>query len=450
MSQKPLMDGSGLKPALAAALASLEVQLEQELARYRRTRMGIRATSQSRVNSYANNYAQDLSDKNASLANTQPSLLEIKPQTKPLPLPPTPPEKPAPVIIKSSTPEKTPQSEIENPSSLAPNRQLPAAKTPESQPKTQPEANRQIPLPPATPTENSSIVPAIAQGNQSDKLLADDTPAQPDDYLESSEALLRSLTDEAPEENQANNSNDSLLSPLGIGSMLLLLVASLTLGYVVFNPKTLPQLNFSKLFNGNSSPSTQTPPQTASNPQTELQPELTPIPKYPNLAAKEFPQVRDPIDVVGLQPKVQATPTVPANPIAIQTPVVPPVTNPLPETQPLPALNPTPSPSLQPIPEAATTQSAPSPSLQPIPEATTTTPATPSAEIKPSADGLYHIVIENQNPKSLNEARRVVRDAYLSRNSTLIYLATVKTKEEAQQRLKQLQAKGMKARLQQP
>jgi hypothetical protein len=214
--------------------------------------------------------------------------------------------------------------------------------------------------------------------------------------------------------------------------MLLLLVASLTLGYVVFNPKTLPQLNFSKLFNGNSSPSTQIPQETASNPQTQLQPELTPIPKYPNLAAKEFPEVRDPIDVVGLQPNVQTTPTLPVNPIAIQTPVVPPVTNPLPETQPLPSLNATPSLSLQPIPEA------------------TTTPPTPSTEIKPSADGLYHIVLDNQSPSSLAEARRVVRDAYLSRNSTLIYLATVKTKEEAQQKLKQLQAKGVKARLHQP
>ena len=422
MSQKPLMDGNGLKPALAAALASLEVQLEQELARYRRTRMGIRANSQYRVNSYTNNYAQELTDKNATMANTQPSLLEITPLSKPLPLPPTPQEKPAPVIIKSSTQDKKPQPEIENISSPVP----------KISDNTQPEANTQIPLPPAKSTDNGSIVPAIAQPHQSDKLLADDTPPQPDDYLESSEALLRSLTDEQLEENQASNPNDSLLSPLGIGSMLLLLVASLTLGYVVFNPKTLPQLNFSRLFNGNSSPSTTNPQEVGSSPQTQLQPELTPIPKYPNLAAKEFPEVRDPIDVVNLQPKVQPTPTSPANPIAIQTPVLPPVTNTLPETQPLPTLNPSPSPSLQPIPEA------------------TATPTPPSAEIRPSANGLYSIVIENQNSNTLNEARRVVPDAYLSRNSKLIYLATVKTKQEAQKRLKKLQTQGLKVRVQQP
>jgi len=360
-------------------------------------------------------------DKNATMANTQPSLLEIKPQTKPLPLPPTPQEKPAPVIIKSSTPDKNPQPEIEHLSSPVP----------KIANNSQPEANTQIPLPPAKSTDNSSIVPAIAQAHQSDQLLADDTPPQPEDYLESSEALLRSLTDEQPQDNQANNSQDSLLSPLGIGSMLLLLVASLTLGYVIFNPKTLPQLNLSQLFNGNSSPRTENQEEVASNTQSQLPPELTPIPKYPNLAAKEFPEVRNPIDVVGLQPKVQPTPTVPANPIAVQTPVVPPVTNPLPQTQPLPTLNPY------------------SASLQPIPEATPTPPQLRD-EIKPSADGLYNIVIDNQNSNALSEARRVVPDAYLSRNSKLIYLATVKTKEEAQQRLKQLQAKGINARVQQP
>jgi hypothetical protein len=56
MSQNPLVDSgeksskkTGLKPPLAAALASLEVQLDQELTRYRRTRTGYRTFSQPRV-----------------------------------------------------------------------------------------------------------------------------------------------------------------------------------------------------------------------------------------------------------------------------------------------------------------------------------------------------------------------------------------------------------------
>lgn len=142
--------------------------------------------------------------------------------------------------------------------------------------------------------------------------------------------------------------------------------------------------------------------------------------------------MRNPIDVVGLKPKVQPTPIAPANTLPIQQPVIPPVTNPLPEAQPLPTL------------DASST-----PRLQPLPQGTATLPPA-SNQIKPSADGLYHIVIDNQGANALTAARQVVPDAYLSRNSTLIYLATVKTKEEAEQRLKQLQAKGIKARLQQP
>lgn len=303
MTQKPLMDSdTGLNPALAAALASLEVQLEQELARYRRTLMGIRATNQSRVNSYSNNYPQELANQNATMANTQLSTVEIKPQGKPLSLNPTSQEEPAPVIIKSSTDSKNLQSGMENFSSstsLESYTPRSIVKTEiQDQAKTKGETNTQIPLPPANSTDSSSIIPAIAQGNQSEKLLADDTPNQPDDYLESSEALLRSLTDERPQSSQTNNSSDSLLSPLGIGSMLLLLVASLTLGYVVFNPQSLSQWNFSRLFNRNSSPSTENSQEVGNNSQTQLQPEPTPIPKYPNLAAREFPEVRNPIDVV--------------------------------------------------------------------------------------------------------------------------------------------------------
>ncbi|QLE54110.1 hypothetical protein [Nostoc sp. TCL26-01] len=397
MSQNHLTDAdTGLKPGLAAALASLEVQLEQELTRYRRTRMGVKAANQPRVNSYANNYPQESPTRNATVADTPPAEIKLPINA----IVETPPEIPVATITTAIT------------------------DTPQIPPK--PEANTQIPLPAAS-VNDSSMVSAIAQSYPGEKLLAEETPSQPDDYLESSEALLRSLTDEQPETTQPNNSSDSLLSPLGIGSMLLLLVASLTLGYVVFNPKSLPQLNFSKLFNSNSSPKAENPQTVADQSQPQLQPEPTLIPKYPNLAAKEFPEVRNPNDVVGLQPKVQPTPTaLPVNPVPIQPLVIPPVASPVPQLQPLPSLN-----------------------VSPKPQATAT-PSPANAEIKPSADGVFHIVVDNQGNNALTNARKIVPDAYLSRNSTLIYLATLKTKEEAQQRLKQLQAKGIKARVQQP
>jgi cell division septation protein DedD len=59
-------------------------------------------------------------------------------------------------------------------------------------------------------------------------------------------------------------------------------------------------------------------------------------------------------------------------------------------------------------------------------------------------------VTDNQEASSLAAARKVVPDAYLSSGNKLIYLGALNSKEEAQQRLKQLQAKGIKARVQQP
>jgi hypothetical protein len=56
MSQNQLVESGhqssktpGLKPALAAALSCLEVQLDQELARYRRTRTAFKTPSQPRI-----------------------------------------------------------------------------------------------------------------------------------------------------------------------------------------------------------------------------------------------------------------------------------------------------------------------------------------------------------------------------------------------------------------
>ncbi|HIK04516.1 MAG TPA: hypothetical protein IGS40_07340 [Trichormus sp. M33_DOE_039] len=408
MSQNPLMDSgtrspktSGLKPALAAALGSLEVQLDQELARYRRSRMGVRATSKPSVHSYIGSPPSDVTTNPATVGSTQLPIVEIRNYTTPIPVPETLLEPPAPSTTE--TPEHTPVS-------------------------THADSHTQIPLPP--PNAASSLVPTTTQTNQNDKLVANDAPTQPDDYLESSEALLRSLTDEQPADNQPSNSSDSLLSPLGIGSMLLLLLASLTLGYVVFNPKSLPQLNLSKLFNSNSSPNVANP-QTESN-QSQPQAELTPIPKYPNLAAKEFPEVKDPNDIVGLQPKIPPTPIGLSNPLAISTPVLPPATNPLTQVQPLPPVDTSPLATLQPLPK------------------TTTAPTQTNTEIKPAADGRYYIVADNQGAGLLTAARQVVPDAYLSTNQKLIYLGALTTKEEAQQRLKQLQAKGVQARVQQP
>ncbi len=455
MTQNPLNDSGthqssktpGLKPALAAALASLEVPLDQELARYRRTRSAL-VSNQSRVASYMSNQSQPLTAISTTSGTTQSSVTEIKTNLPPVSVPVNHQGTPAPATAKIDVPPAA--------SSVAVNPEIkPAPATAKTEEvnnlnvtSTSDSAKAQTQLPPPPPNFSSSIVPAVVKNTKSENLLqADDTPKHPDDYLESSEALLRSLTEEQLETKKPSNSSDSLLSPLGIGSMLLLLVASLTLGYVVFNPKTLPQWNLGKLFNGNSSPAPENTEEVGSNTKPQIQPPSTSIPKYPNLAAQEFPEVRDPNDVVGLQPKVQPTIAAVPNPVVRQNPANPQAALPGANT----ALKPTNPIALAPVP---TLQSLPPLNLPPTSTAKTspkpiTTSLKPNAEIKPGTDGFYHIVIDNKGA-AFTSARQVVPDAYLSLNKELIYLGAFKTKEQVKQQMQLLQARGIKARVQQP
>ncbi|MHC5741175.1 MAG: hypothetical protein ACYTXT_04565 [Nostoc sp.] len=450
MTQNPLNDSGThqssktprLKPVLAAALASLEVPLDQELARYRRTRTGLVSSNQSRVASYMSGQPQPLTAIPTTLGATQSSATEIKTNIPPASVPVNHQETTAPVDVPPASlpvnPERNPAPTTTKTEEL---NNLNASSTSNA-------AKTQTQLPPPPPNFSSSIVPAIVKNTKSENhLQSDDSPKHPDDYLESSEALLRSLTEEQPETKKPSNSSDSLLSPLGIGSMLLLLVASLTLGYVVFNPKSLPQWNLGNLFNGNSSPTSENTEEFGSNVQPQIQPPSTSIPKYPNLATEEFPEVRDPNDVVGLKPKVQPNPAVVTNPVVPQNPANPQA----PLSEPNTALKPTNPIALAPVP---TLQSLPPLNLPPTsptktsPKPIATSPQ-PDAEIKPGTDGFYHVVIDNKGA-AFASARQVIPDAYLSPNKELIYLGAFKTKEQVKQQMKLLKAKGIKARVQQP
>ncbi|MFN6563876.1 MAG: hypothetical protein RMY28_029330 [Nostoc sp. ChiSLP01] len=449
MTENPLNDSGnqspktpGLKPALAAALASLEVPLDRELARYRRTRTGSASSNQYRVGSYINSQPQQFTAVSTASSITAPSVGETKIDVPPLPVS-------VPVntqITSASSVVKIDEPAISAPPNPLVDSEPVAVNTEEvsnlnNVPPKQDSSKKQTQPPPPPPNFTSSIVPTVVKDTKGENLVQpDDGLKQPDDYLESSEALLRSLTEEQPQTKKANNYSDSLLSPLGIGSMLLLLVASLTLGYVIFNPKSLPQWNLAKLFNSNSPAAPENTQEVASNvdAQSQIQPPSTSIPKYPNLAAEEFPEVRDPNDVVGLKPKAQTTPPIVTNR------VVPP-TNPqaaLPEPiAPLKPINPiatAPVPTARPLPLA---------NLSPAPKPKTS--LGPNAEIKPSTDGFYHVVIDNQG-RALASAREIIPDAYLSPNKQLVFLGAFKTKEQVERHMRLLESRGIKARVQEP
>ncbi|WP_414586331.1 hypothetical protein [Scytonema sp. PCC 10023] len=446
MSQNPLVDSgeksskkTGLKPPLAAAVASLEVQLDQELTRYRRTRTGYRTFSQPRVGISTSSKYQQLTRVHP-IRDTTKSSLEDSLQKFGLATP------------KTSTPTVgqeeilvTPETKINTPKSVAETQHQVSASVTAPDTLLQPQSNTPVssktqqPQSEATPTDsveaetipapNVSIVPTRVKEqsqSQSENLASqDDTDKQPNDYLESSEALLRSLTEESKTQ-KASHSNDSLLSPLGIGSMLLLLLASLTLGYVAFNPKSLSQFSLNGLFTQNAPTTAENTVEAGKNVKTVAQPPLSPIPKYPNLATDEFAEVRDPNDVVSLKPKSQPTP--PALPdVSVQNPSNR-VT--VPNVQPPLGLNSPPPSTTNPTQTASNTQQK------------------PDTQIKPSADGFYHVITDNQSDRSFASARQIVPDAYLSPDGKIIYLGALKSKEKAQELLQELQAKGMKARIQ--
>lgn len=411
MSQNPIIDSgtkstlkSGLKPELAAALAGLEVQLEQELTRYRRTRNGVRPGKKVSVESYVTSPPQQASavtgKTTGTMGKTQPSVVEMTKNVI------------SPENSHLETEKQPAISEVNNVSGFSTQDNTTTVTTP----------------PPQTLNSNfiSSIVPTKPKAAESETLVPTTAATKhPDDYLESSEALLKSLQPEQTQTKKAGGSNDSLLSPLGIGSMLLLLLASLTLGYVVFNPQNLPKFDLEKLKLLNFSFSTggENPQAVENNVAPTSQPEITPIPKYPNLATREFPEVKDPNDIVGLKPKPKPTPT------ATPTP------QPLISATPLsPVIPPTPLPQLSVTPKPQET----SPGLN----------ANNKPSIKPSADGYYYLITDNQGDDVLAKARQVIPDAYLSPNKKYIYLGALKTEEEVKQRVEQLKAKGIEARVQ--
>ncbi len=100
----------------------------------------------------------------------------------------------------------------------------------------------------------------------------------PDDYLESSEELLRSLAREEAQIRVERGFLESLATPLGVGSMLMLLLSSAMFGYVVMNPASLSGL--SQLFARRAVAPSPAP--------TAAQGGQADIPNSPPLDAQEF------------------------------------------------------------------------------------------------------------------------------------------------------------------
>lgn len=292
-----------------------------------------------------------------------------------------------------------------------------------------------------------------------------DFHAAPDDYLESSEHLLDSLAQEEAEERQKHGAGllETLLTPLGIGSMLLLILSSATIGYLLINPSVLGVESWRDLFKrGDAASVDSSEAAIASLPEDNL---IT----YPNLAAQEFQDLN--LGTLSTLPTAKTpaatslpTPVavVPSNPAAPENPASPELaltTNPAPAivtVQDLPAPEssaPEPAPVSDPPVEAAYV-APPDPVYEEPAAAEPSYAPDTTAESPPAPlQNYYYVVTDYSGDRSLEAAQTVVDDAYVRNfpdEGAQVQLGAFSDESGAQELLQELERQGISAQMYQP
>jgi hypothetical protein len=327
-------------------------------------------------------------------------------------------------------------------------------------------------------------------------------PDAPDDYLASSEELLRSIAEEDRElgaERDPNTLLDTLLTPLGVGSMLLLVLASTTVGYVIMNPTSLglwtpdatpepsadkanpsanPAATGSETTNETTGDKAAPSPDLASDEFVDLDLDtLSTLPKQSRSKAQSAkaakpksssanPNSANPTaarsSASNIVTSTAASPSTPSEiPVApepqpslstVVVPAAPPVMSVPEPAEPAPAPAPvspepisTAPPPIEPDPvESASSEPAP---VEPAPA--------PSVATAPAAqsNSYYYVVTEYSGDASLQEARGAVPDAYvrnLPSEGAKVQLGAFSDETKAQELLQQLQQQGIEAEVYTP
>jgi hypothetical protein len=396
VSRSMVSTPSTSEPVLKAVLASLDIQMEEELARYRRHRL-------------------------------------LQRRSQPIPAARTPASG-STSGVGAALPAVSPSAS--------------ATPYPELMPSPWDEPN--------TGAIASALHPEAANGEPS--------TAMPDDYLESSEHLLRSLGDDELEMTSEADPGlmDRLLTPTGVGALLLLLVSSAMLGFLIVNPSMLGIERWGGLLQRDTDPSS-SPATTDPSEQSDRNTR-----PYPNLAANEFIDLN--LDTLSTLPGRTQLPTA----IAVN-PSPNPATSPTaaPETVSIATIGvngaaPTvisttdlPSNSIAiaepaPVLEAAP-EPAPLPEVAPEPVAATPAyvePAPAPAAAAPAKDpsSYYYVVTDYSSDRSLEDAQSVVGDAYVRNfnDGAQVQLGAFSSPEGAQALIQQLQQQGISAEVYQP
>lgn len=432
-----------LHPVLSNALASLDIQLEEELARYRRMRLNPQRSPQPR-NRRTSTRPLDLISVAGGANMATESPVRTMPEVQ---------YRQDMVAESSSYSTEAPENVVYQESSeLA------------------------IAMPPSeSPIENTpQIEGASLTEEQIHALVKPLHPQRLDDYLESSEELLRSLAQEEAAVQAERGFVQSLLTPLGAGSMLLLLLSSAMFGYLVMNPASVSRL---LAFRGNDGASTVNGGASSQAPMAAPQ---------PNLAAKEFKDLN--LDTLGtLKPDAakpvvpgaiaSPSPAVPGQPKTVSpAPVAPATTSPTSPSggtsTPLATRSEAPTTPRQAAPPVSTYE-PPQParsSVEPSRPARASAPASTStykpAPAKPpqvtvpsinsnqasSSSYPYKLVVPYANDRTLSDVQKVVPNAFLRNfsNGAKIQVEASQTQAEAEARAQELRKQGISAEVYKP
>jgi cell division septation protein DedD len=460
-----------INPALQAALSCLDVQLEEELARYRRQRAGQPVMSARGLRRHQTRKSLDLISIEKPRGQTQQRALGMS----------TAPVMSFPFTRVNQTPVAEPSNEtteesmdhmdqLDVRSSAASefgNALVSPSSTHSSAGNSRSEQRFREPITsPRQPAEmGSDLVPFATD------------QAPPEDYLESSEKLLQSLSEEEASVQSQKRSTNKLLTPLGVGSILLLLLSSVTLVYILTNRSTFTALGLDRWFGSTASNKAPSPTQTTvatSEPTKD-----TPVLNGPNLASDEFQDLNlNTLSHLKASPTPSASPS-PVPPLpdlpksgvtSVAPPVVPNTALPRRSSNLSSALLP---PSVQPgtvpsavaplivptqAPASASAQAGNSNSQARGSQKSSSTSAT-SAETKEqaatTASGerkFYYVLVNDSSDRALEQAKKIVPDAYVESfpQGAQIQMGAFKTESEANTLVKELQQQGISATIYRP
>jgi hypothetical protein len=458
-------------------MGSLDVQLEEELARYRRQRAGRPLMSPNGLGRNQVRKPLDLIAVNQGARKTQQPALGMS----------TAPKIEFPLVMVNQAPTDAPPQDTNHEPIDQTDRLEFSASTP-TEPTAPLVASSQTNRTARNSTEDvtapltSSKTSAGLEGGLVPLAAAQ---AQPEDYLESSEQLLRSLAqEETRDRSRKPRFTDRFLTPLGVGSLLLLLLSGATLAYIFKNhPSTLSALNPKRFFDSKTTTTAQKPTETT---QANTTPTANPpVVKGPNLAAEEFPEVSldtlshlepsptETPSAVTTQPeqtepevREQAPPVVPNTtlpgsssdissallPSPGQLGTVPSTVVPVTPLPPLPTIVPRAiQPSIGSVrsqPLSAPNQSATQQKSRTSPSATTQQAANPAT----TRGGFYYVVMNYSSDRDLQAAQKVVPDAYVERfpQGARIQMGAFKRESQAKALVEQLKKQGVTASVYHP